>query len=300
MFSDRRNFLPNDAPVGMGESHWRPCDLATALTLWFSAAISPWLGITVGLTVLVLFHLVYASRFILVLPHIAILIACLQYVFGAWVNFYCPPGDPTYDIGARFSIYLSYAGPLLIALTIGWAFGLVRLQARNQLFPTASGGLLFELDLLLGVGMLSFFAARLVHVESLAFVFLLLGNLRYIGVFGRMLLRGSGWQWRLAIVLGGEVFLAAGSTMFHDLLLWSAWTFAVWIYAFKPKPAIVLSMIAVAVLSLPALQEAKWRMRETLIDDDPLEENESMSSTSLPLAQVTAWLSYLIQRLNIR
>lgn len=280
---------------GKGWSYGLILSVALGLGIFLlSSQISPWIGVTAALAALTLWHMSYVSRVILALPHIAILIACLQYVFAAWLNYYWPPSDPTYDIGDNLPMYLSYAGPGLIALAFGWTLGLVKLKPSERGSRAPSTGLLVELDVVLGLGVLSFLAGRFVHVQSLFFVFLLLGNLRYVGVFGRMVVQGPGWQLRLAVVLGAEAFLASGNTMFHDLLLWSAWSFAIWVHAFQPKRAIILSMIAVAVLFLPALQEAKWRMRNPSIGDDPVAEDQGTSLVGSPMTGVAAWLSYMI------
>jgi hypothetical protein len=88
---------------------------------------------------------------------------------------------------------------------------------------TAAG--LFELDIISTVGIVSLLGGNLVHVSGLTFLFVLLSNLRFIGVFGRMLAGGAGWHWRLAVMLGLEVIFATESAMFHNLLLWLLWTF---------------------------------------------------------------------------
>ena len=269
--------------------------LGSAIGFWWGNPISPWLSVATGLAVLTMFHMAFASSLVVALPHIGILIACLQYVFAAWIGFYYPPSDPTYDIGDRLPFYLAYAGPVILALVLGWGLSLIRLRplSPTNVSPISRMGVLHELDLLLAIGMVSSLAGRFVHVPALGFVFLLLGNLRYIGVFGRMLLKGGGWTWRLAFVLGTQAFLAVGSTMFHDLLLWSAWTFAVWVYTFKPRPWAVIAAIILGVLFLPALQEAKWRLRVDPLEDDPVVA-EQEAGTVDPLRAGTAWLSYLI------
>ena len=73
----------------------------------YSYDISIWISVTVFVAVLTLQHMTTASRFILPLPHIAILMAALQYVLAAWVSYYWPPTNPAYDIGARLPLYLS-------------------------------------------------------------------------------------------------------------------------------------------------------------------------------------------------
>lgn len=267
--------------------------VAGAVGIWLGNAVSPWLSVVTALAVLTTVHLVYSSRLIVALPHIAILIACLQYVFAAWLAFYFPPNNPTYDIGAGLPIYLSYAGPVVVALVLGWALALVRLRPATQSAEGVSSGLSIELDLLLAVGLFASVAGRFVDIPSLNFVFLLLGNLRYAGVFGRMIMKGPGWGWRMAFVLSTQAVIAAGSTMFHDLLLWSAWSFVLWIYVFRPKPQIILAVVALGVLSLPALQEAKWRVRSPL-DDDPLTQDAIAGDEPDRLQQTVNWLQYLV------
>lgn len=267
---------------------------ASGLAVFLATSdISPWPAIVTALALLTTFHMVFSSRLIVALPHIAILIATLQYVFGAWLAFYFPPNDPTYDIGARLPIYLSYAGPVVVALVLGWASALVRLRPARQSSGGVTSGLSIELDLLLVIGFLGSVAGRFIDIPSLNFVFLLLGNLRYVGVFGRMILKGPGWGWRLALVLGTQAVFAAGSAMFHDLLLWSAWSFALWIYVFRPKPQLILAVVALGVLSLPALQEAKWRVRSPL-DDDPLAQGAIAGEEPDRLQQTVNWLQYLV------
>jgi hypothetical protein len=267
--------------------------LASSITAWFTAWISPWISVAVGIWVMTVLHMAWSERVVVSLPHIAILVGALQYVFGAWINFYWPPTNPTYDLGDRLPLYLSYAGPVLIAIALGWMLALVRLRPLMPPEETASPGVLLELDLLLAIGVLAMVAARLVHIASLSFVFLLLGNLRYVSAYGRMLLRGRGWTWRLALVLGAEVLFAAGSAMFHDLLLWSLWTFALLIYKFRPRPLRVLTVVVVGVFLLPALQESKWQLRQDRLFDHEMSEEHASNLAETPLMRAGAWLSYL-------
>lgn len=264
------------------------------VVLWFTGSISPWIGVSVGLSALVAYHMSYGASHVLALPHIAILIACLQYVLAAWMNFYWPPANPTYDIGGGLPFYLSYAGPVLIALTVGWALALLRLNPpRHAIRPQTDSRLLVELDLLLGFGVVFLVLSKVASVGSVDFVFLLLGNLRYVSVFARMIMKGIGWSWRLGLVLGAEAGLAVGRTMFHDLLLWSAWTFAIWVYAFRPRVRTVVVICVAGILLLPALQEAKWRLRVDPWEDDPIASEQLASAEVSPMQQGILWLRFL-------
>ncbi len=261
--------------------------------LSFTGGISLWLAGTAALTVLVVYHLVIASRYVVALPHLAILISALQYVFAAWVNLYYPPSDPSYDIGSQFPFYLSYAGLVVAATAIGWAVSVIGLRGIVRPISVAQPAVLAELDILLVVGVIGFIVQRVINVESLGFVLLLVSNLRFVGAFGRMVLHGSGWRWRILALLVVEACLAAGSTMFHDLLLWCLWTFLLWIYCYRPRPRVTIAVLAFGVLLLPALQEAKWRLRVGATGDGPAADYEESSDTDNSFRQGLTWLEYM-------
>ena len=267
------------------------------LAAFYSYDISIWISVTVFLTVLTLIHMTTASRFILPLPHIAILMAALQYVLAAWISYYWPPTNPLYDIGARLPLYLSYGAPSVLALALGWAVILIKLQPKRSAPEVhSSPRLLLELDLLLGFSVVAtIFAVLLERNVSLAFVFVLLSNLRFLSVYARMLVRGRGWAWRLAVVLGAEVLFAAGQGMLHTLLLWSLWTFAIWIYRFTPSRRAILGVVAAAVVLLPALQESKWQLRQDAASTDPMTDKNETGSKELPVGRAVAWTSYLAE-----
>jgi hypothetical protein len=239
---------------------------AAGITAIFTYELSYWITSTVFLTVLTACHMKGASRFIVPLPHLAVLISALQYVLAAWWLIYVPGSVVTpYSL----AFYLSYAGPVMLAVCLGWAMALLRMRPRTERQLQATPGLLRELDWLLLIGLLAVPLGNIIRAPSLGFAFVLLGNLRYIGVFGRMILRAPGWQSRLALVLAAEFIFAADAAMFHPLLLWGAWSFAVWLYCFKPPARVLVSAFVAAALLLPSFQEAKWRLRGHMLEFDP-------------------------------
>jgi len=267
-----------------------------AVAAWMSLFISVWIGVTVFLVTLTAFHMRYASRYIVPFPHIAIMISALQYVLAAWFSFYHPPDDPTYDIGASLPFYLSYAGPVIVAICVGWSLSLIRMKPKVQPTFFKAGQLLVELDILFVVGFVALMLTRYVHIASLTFVLVLLGNLRYIAVYGRMLAQAPGWVWRLAIVLGSEVLFAAESGMFHPLLLWLCWSVAVWMYCFKPSARGVLCMLLAGAFFLPAFQEAKWRMRGG--GDDDLMGTDAPETVQNSFGRTVTFVSYFAASLK--
>src|SRR5438552_3565541 len=280
---------------------WRIGLLVSAMVgagaAWMSLFISVWIGVTVFFVTLTAYHMRYASRYIFPFPHIAILISALQYVLAAWLSFYYPPENSTYDIGAALPLYLSYGGPVIVAICVGWSLSLIRLKPTLQpAFPT-SAKLLTEMDILIVVGLVTFFVGRHVEIPSLAFVLVLIANLRYVGVYGRMIVRGPGWSWRLAIVLGSEVMFAAENAMFHPLLLWTCWIVAFWMYGFKPSQQSILCVLLAGALFLPAFQEAKWRLRAGA-DDALLGASQTEATAENRLSKTVTFVSYLASSLK--
>jgi len=271
--------------------------LIGGVAAWMSLFISVWIGVTVFLVTLTAYHMRYASRYIVPFPHIAIMISALQYVLAAWVSLYYPPEDPTYDLGSALPFYLSYAGPVIVSICIGWSLSLIGIKPKVRPTFLKTGQLLVELDILFVVGLVAMVLCSHVKIPILAFVFVLVANLRYIGVYGRMLAQAPGWSWRLAIVLASEVMFAAETGMFHPLLLWLCWTVAVWMYCVKPSQRAVLCMLLAGALFLPAFQEAKWRMRGAR-DDDLLGADELEMRAQNSLGGTVTFVQYLATSLK--
>ena len=239
--------------------------VAAGIAAIFTYELSPWIASTLFVTVLTGYHMKGAARFIVPFPHVAILISALQYVLAAWWLVYVPGGAVTpYSL----AFYLAYSGPVMIAICLGWALALLRMQPRQEPPLQATPALLRELDWLVVIGLIAVPLANLLEVRSFAFAFVLVGNLRYLGVYGRMLLHAPGWPLRLALVLTAEFIFAADAAMFHPLLLWTAWSFAVWLHCFKPPARALVSALVAAALLLPSFQEAKWRSRGQMLEYD--------------------------------
>jgi len=258
--------------------------------------VSYWVGAVLLLMVMTACHMVFSSRLIVPFPHIAILIAGLQYVVAAWLSFYFPSGSAAYDIGLELPGYLAFGSGVTIAVVFGWAAALYGANGRPCPTVQSSPRLLTELDGLFWFGLLCGVGARFIPSPSLAFLLLLCANLRYVGSLGRMLVNGPGWQWRVGLTLTLELLLATKEGMFHALLLWSVSAFAVYLYRFRPRPGVVFAYICLGLLLLPAFQEAKWRLRERTWDVDLLESPVQSTDSGGGLLTVTFdWLWYLAE-----
>jgi hypothetical protein len=242
--------------------------IVSALSWPKYANVSCWIGVVLVLMAVTVVHLVFTYGLVVCLPHIAILVSGLQYVLAAWLSFYYPSSNPLFNIGARLPEYLSYAGWVMTAVCLGWAFSLRGL--RESSIPPAPGStrLLAELDVLFWIGITGKLLSHWGSLGPLNFVLLLCADFRYLGALGRMLVSGRGWKWRILLALVLEMLLATGEAMFHSLLLWSAAVFAIYIYKTRPKRIVVAGMMCLGFLVLPALQQAKVALRERTWSDD--------------------------------
>jgi len=133
-------------------------------------------------------------------------------------------------------------------------------------------------------------ANRFVHLGGLGFVLTLCADLRYVGALGRMLVAGPGWIWRVAVTLALEVLLAVHGGMFHGLLLWSVAVFVLYLYKARPRRGVLVGCLAVAILLLPPLEQAKFYIRAKIWTGN---EQESGLLSAATVQNAAEWMSEL-------
>jgi len=254
--------------------------------------ISTGIGVALFALGVTIVHLRYSSRFIIPFPHIVMAIAILQYVLGAWLSSFYPSTMPLYNIGPFLPQYLGYATGVVIACAVGWGLGIAKLRPPKRILVQPTFGLQVCLDLLILLGFAALFVASFLKGSNLAFVFVLLASLRYLGVFGRMLSKGAGWTWRLAIILLVEVMFASSNAAFHDLILWALWSGALWVFVYQPSWRVILTAIAAAFLILLPMNQAKWKLRMSIYGEG---RSSAAASNLSSLEKSGLWLSLLTQ-----
>lgn len=247
--------------------------------------VSLWIAPGIVLVSLTIFHIVAASKYIVPFPHVAILISSLQLVMAAWWEYYYPL-RPGVGVAHRIDSYLSYAVPVVLAFSMGWALALFRLPAHRVAPPAiarvgASSRLLKDLDLLVFGGLACAIFRKIMYIVTLDFALVLSSELRFVGALGWMILRARGWKWRVALVFLFHAVFAARSGMFHSLLLWGASLFVVWLYCFRPRLRVVLALVFAGILLIPIVEYTKLRVRGSLWRGESLP--DTMLLPSVPL-----------------
>jgi len=251
----------------LSESEWKVvlgfgvvAGLATFPWWW---QFSVWTGCLSAVLAMTVLHMGYASRSIVPLPHLVILVCTTQYGLAPWASYYFPAEDPDYSI-LNFSQYFAYAGPVSLVISLVWAassLGL-HLAVRKKSQDRASRQLLRELDWLLWGGI----AIKLVlgsrEFGGLSFLILLLANLRFVGAIGLMLLGAPGWQWRAIVLFLCEINGSVESGMFHELILWTLGFFAVFVYIRRPRMPVFLVWLILLCGGVFVLNDSKWQIRQ--------------------------------------
>lgn len=240
--------------------------MLVSLLCWpFYNKISLWIGPALLLTIVAVFHMVYAARHYVPLASVAIIVSGIQLVLAAWWSYYHPMlGD--LDIGEGMGTYLSYAGPAFIAFSMCWfvACAGLSLSVNRHIWAVKqvmSSGLRRELDWLVFGGLGVMVLHRVVSFGGFDFVAVLLMNLRYVGALGWMILCAKGWRSRVAMVAVSELALSMESTMFHGILLWSALMFCVYAFRNQLRSKTIALLICAGLVAIVPLEYAKVNLR---------------------------------------
>jgi hypothetical protein len=245
--------------------------LGTALGIGLLAAIcthswwnevSPWASVAFFVAAATVVDMPQAAREMAPYPHFAVLIAALQYGLAPLASHYYA-SDTEYRI-ASVTRFFAYGGPVLLVVALGWTVSFLGLSRGTAASPRRQHNprLARELDLLLWGGMLFDYFGPGLSGGGLGFVVVLLGNLRYLGAIGWMILARPGWKVRIIAVLAYELINANRSAMFHDFILWALSLLGVYMAMRRLKVTVFLAWLAAMVAFVFCLQDAKWEIRQ--------------------------------------
>ena len=180
----------------------------------------------------------------------------IRYIFGIFISLQFLLGptfaynglDPYQYFMYRMRIpeeeYFTYAIPAVVAFIFG--LHVFSGKLKGELLDTH--GIRQFVDQkpmliywLIGIGFSSSILGSFFSSE-LAFVFYLLGGLKFVGVF-MLIFSTKKLQWSaIVLVMGSILFSSLGEGMFHDLLTWLIMLAAV--YAIKIKPSLLFKSVA--------------------------------------------------------
>jgi len=226
---------------------------------------SPWAGLVSALLAMTVLHMGYSCRDVVPFPHLGVLVCTVQYGLAPWAAWYYPAENPVYSI-SDYSHYFSYAGPALLAISLAWTTSLVGLNLGGQRHSRSEGSprLARELDWLLWGGIALKLAVGSAQLGGVAFLILLLADLRFIGAIGLMLLGAPGWRWRVAVLFMLEASGSVAAGMFHEMVLWGLGFFIAWLFVRRPPLLVSLAWLLLVCGGVFVLNDAKWQIREAI------------------------------------
>lgn len=210
--------------------------------------------------------LISASQFVLPLPQAAIIIASIYYVIAPLIGLYYHSADDAGQIKGSPASYFQLAVPCMFALAAGWSLFFYKLKCRPlrefARHLTESNTRQFDHLILAGMA-LAFIRMYVVLPTSLSFPMILLSNIRFIGVFGWVVLGAPGWKVRLFAVFFLELWISVSTGFFLDFCLWALNAGVLLISRYQISRTVILVAALSAVIMLPALQFAKWEIRRS-------------------------------------
>lgn len=236
-----------------------------------------WTMIGLGLCVFV--FLIYVDRLSSTIPvlELMLFISAFQWIFGAHQAFNFEFQHYKYYMYVEREPYMAVVVPgffsfVLGALLIGSKLDIEEVNKQMERFVLAFPKAPL---IMVGIGFLSPFMARFAP-PVLAFVFFLLGNLKFIGAALWLFQPEGARKWlATGIILLLTLLGSLQSGMFHDLLLWMALLFSFIVLRLKMSIAKRLVLISAGFILAFLIQSVKAEFRVRLYQG--LMANESPS-----------------------
>ncbi len=192
-------------------------------------------------------------------------LSILQWVVGPILAYNILPYDSLYWMDVPEKDYMNFVVSGCAALLIGMNFPFAKDNAIGVVQLDAASSYLRENPyvgyIIAGGGLVTSFLSSYVP-GSLGFMFFLLGNLQFVGVY--MILFGdSKFKWLIFAVLMGTVILGSvARAMFGQLMLWLLFSFLMIAYVVKIPMYGKIILISIGVLLILMIQSTKDEYRK--------------------------------------
>ena len=192
-------------------------------------------------------------------------LSILQWVVGPILAYNILPYDSLYWMDVPEKDYMNFVVSGCAALLIGMNFPFAKDNAIGVVQLDAASEYLKENPyvgyIIAGGGLVTSFLSSYVP-GSLGFMFFLLGNLQFVGVY--MILFGdSKFKWLIFAVLMGTVILGSvARAMFGQLMLWLLFSFLMIAYVIKIPMYGKVILISIGVLLILMIQSTKDEYRK--------------------------------------
>ncbi len=222
-----------------------------------------WSAIGICFTVFYTYRLLINMGETIPIIDVIIVIAAFQWIIGPYIDYHNDTDHYKYHMYVSEVKYMSYVVLGLILFKIGTLFfssniNLKTLEDKIRISNANNPKLPY---LLIVIGIFSPYISK-IFPNSLAFVFFLISNIKYVGII-YLLFTDNKNKWIIFGVIMGITFLSSlGSGMFHDFILWSILTFTFISRQLKIRVLNKVLLFTVGVFFTISIQAVKSEYRD--------------------------------------
>jgi len=192
-------------------------------------------------------------------------IATAQWLLGPVLAYNVLPVHDLYYMSIPEEVYMNYVALGTFAMIVGLYIPLSKnMIVGEKQFDDVKEFLKGNSNLgywLVAAGIIFGFAGKYAPA-SLGFLFLLLSNMEFVGIFLILFGSKSAYKWLIfAGVLGALVVNSALQGMFHELIMWMLFIFIILAFIVKVKMWVKVSIFTVGIFLLLFIQSIKVEYR---------------------------------------
>lgn len=194
------------------------------------------------------------------------LMATIQWILGPAMAYHLFPEHPVFYMAVDEPAYMNFVVPACYALVIGLYLPLSRNRAIDHLQFDRIREFVMDKPMLayylIGCGL--FFSMISSYMpNSLEFLFFLLGNMQFVGLFLLMLTPQARFKWPLfGLVMFLLISNAVLQGMFHQLLLWLIFMFLIMALIFRFSLYTKTVFFLLGIIAVVIIQSMKDDYRE--------------------------------------
>jgi hypothetical protein len=206
-----------------------------------------------------------------------------QLLFTSYLAYFVYPEFQYYKMVVTPDRYYGYIVPAILAFAVGLYWKEKRYQdleavnldeLRTMAFSNPGIAYFFLI-----IGVLASFAGGVFDASGVAFILYVLSLLKFVGLFLVILGNIKIKKWLVISVYASIVISSFREAMFHDLIIWSIFLFAVLGLKYKPSVKIKLIVFTIGIIVIVFIQSIKATYRDNLQQNGEATLDAVVSST---------------------
>ncbi len=227
-----------------------------------------WLGLGLWLTCFIFIHMCVLASRCLIMPEFICFIASINWILAPALAYVYPPNFSLYRMSISPDQYFSYVVPAAMFLWLGIHTPL-RLKSRGSSEETNSVLLSRRDRRIMDSFIIIGFATQLLHSylpganSGLGFLYYVIEQLRFVGVFSFLFTKSKGWIWRTVIIYSVLFIQLSAGGVFYEFMLWAGYLFISIAYIRQWKWRLTI-YLAVLVILITVFNGTKMEYREQI------------------------------------